>query len=91
MKLYNILNRANNQKVTLKQLMLMLDLCEDHLTPKDIAAKLDISGAAVTLMLDRMELLSYVKRSHSRSDRRKIIVDITPTGRQICDAITQAI
>jgi len=90
MKLYNILNRANNQKVTLKQLMLLLELCDAPLTPTDIAAKLDISGAAVTLMLDKMTLLSYVKRSHSKSDRRKILVDITPQGRQMCDTITTA-
>jgi len=91
MKLYNILNRANDQKITLKQLMLMMDLCDAPLTPTEIAAKLDISGAAVTLMLDRMTSLSYVKRSHSKSDRRKISVDITPTGREVFDAIINAI
>jgi|14BtaG_2_1085337.scaffolds.fasta_scaffold03680_2 DNA-binding MarR family transcriptional regulator len=90
MKIYKVLNRTNRKRITLRQLMLLLDLCDDQLTPSTIADRLNISGAAVTLIVDRMEQLGYVVRSHAKSDRRKILVDITRLGREVCDEITKA-
>ena len=91
MKIYKVLNRANYRKITLRQLMLLINLCDDELTPTEITKSLDISGAAVTLLVDKLEKLGYVERSHTRSDRRKILINITPTGREICDSIIKAI
>lgn len=88
MKIYKVLNRANKKRITLRQLMLLLDLCEDQLTPSEIAEKLNISGAASTLIVDRMEELGYASRAHGKSDRRKILVNITNAGRAVCDEIT---
>ena len=52
--------------------------------PSQLAAKLGLT-TGVTAMLDRLERLGYVTRSADPSDRRKVVVRITPKaaeGRQ---------
>ena len=53
---------------------------EDYLTMTDIAKKMGHSTAAATGLVDRIEKLGYVERTHASEDRRKIMVRITPKG-----------
>jgi DNA-binding MarR family transcriptional regulator len=46
--------------------------------PSQLAAKLGLTTGSVTVMLDRLERLGYVTRSADPSDRRKVVVRITP-------------
>ena len=46
--------------------------------PSQLAAKLGLTTGSVTAMLDRLERLGYVTRSADPSDRRKVVVRITP-------------
>ena len=46
--------------------------------PSQLAAKLGLTTGSVTAMLDRLERLGYVSRSSDPSDRRKVVVRITP-------------
>jgi DNA-binding MarR family transcriptional regulator len=46
--------------------------------PSQLAAKLGLTTGSVTVMLDRLERLAYVTRSADPSDRRKVVVRITP-------------
>src|SRR5215207_9018051 len=46
--------------------------------PSQLSAKLGLTTGSVTAMLDRLERLGYVRRSADPSDRRKVVVRITP-------------
>lgn len=53
---------------------------QPHLTMSEIASKMGHTTAAATGLVDRLEKLGYVQRSHAKEDRRKIKVRITPAG-----------
>ncbi len=53
---------------------------QDHLTMSEIAQRMGHTTAAATGLVDRLEKLGHVKRAHGVDDRRKIRVQITPTG-----------
>ena len=45
-----------------------------------IASKMGHTTAAATGLVDRLEKLGYVQRSHALDDRRKVMVRITKKG-----------
>ena len=72
------LHRGN---VSFPQFFLLAYLSsEDYLTMSDIAKKMGHSTAASTGLVDRLEKLNYVERTHAAEDRRKIMVRITNRG-----------
>ncbi len=67
----------------------------------DIARKMSHSTAAATGLVDRLEKLGYMERTHAIDDRRKVMVRVTSKGlelvsrlrdelqSQIADAMTE--
>jgi DNA-binding MarR family transcriptional regulator len=49
------------------------------------------STAAATGLVDRLENLGYVERSHAANDRRKVLVRITEKGSALVEKIRQDI
>jgi MarR family 2-MHQ and catechol resistance regulon transcriptional repressor len=61
-----------------------------HLGPlcqKAIAEKLLRSGGNITLVVDNLEKHGWVRRERQKDDRRKILVHLTPEGRQLISQI----
>jgi len=50
-------------------------------TPKEIAEDV-MSTANLTLIGDKLLKKKLIKRSHSKDDRRKVILAITPAGKE---------
>lgn len=50
-----------------------------------LAECMDVKSSAVTVMLDRLELLGFVKREPDESDRRAVVVTITEKGQDILE------
>ena len=63
--------------------------CQESLSMSEVAEKMNHSTAAATGLVDRLENLSYVQRTHAPNDRRKVLVKITPKGSALVDAIRQ--
>lgn len=59
------------------------------LSMSEIAKKMGHTNAASTGLVDRLETLGYVKRTHSTDDRRKIMVQITKEGLALVARIRQ--
>jgi len=77
----NLSNELNRSNLSYSQFFLLTYLSnEQFLTMSDIAKKMDHSTAAATGLVDRIEKLGYVERTHGSEDRRKIMVRITPAG-----------
>jgi|SRR5215471_946086 len=53
---------------------------QEVITMSGIASKMGHTTAAATGLVDRLEKLGYVQRSHAIDDRRKVMVRITKKG-----------
>lgn len=65
----------------------LLQLVAMEKTPRviQLADKLEVKSSAVTVMLDRLELLKLVSRTTDENDRRAVIVTLTPKGQEVLD------
>lgn len=57
------------------------------LSMTEIAEKMNHSTAAATGLVDRLENLNYVQRTHAPNDRRKVLVKITKKGLALVERI----
>ena len=48
-----------------------------------------VSGGNMTLVVDNLEKEGYVRRIHSKEDRRTIIVELTEKGQNLFDSVFQ--
>lgn len=77
----NLSSELSKGQISFSQFFLLTYLSsEEYLTMSDIAKKMGHSTAAATGLVDRLEKLSYVERTHAAEDRRKIMVRITSKG-----------
>ncbi|GAA3600025.1 hypothetical protein GCM10022198_25560 [Klugiella xanthotipulae] len=52
------------------------------LSPGDIARRLGISAASVTIAVDRLSAMGHVSRQPNPLDRRGVLISATPDSRQ---------
>ncbi|MDT9688763.1 MarR family transcriptional regulator [Streptomyces sp. P9(2023)] len=50
--------------------------------PSELAQDLDLAPASVTGRLDALERRGFVRRTQSTTDRRRVVVELTATGRE---------
>ncbi|MBT2441278.1 MarR family transcriptional regulator [Streptomyces sp. ISL-36] len=50
--------------------------------PSELAQDLDLAPASVTGRLDALEKRGFVRRTPSTTDRRRVVVELTPSGRE---------
>lgn len=50
--------------------------------PSELAQDLDLAPASVTGRLDALEKRGFVRRTPSTTDRRRVVVELTPAGRE---------
>jgi DNA-binding MarR family transcriptional regulator len=78
LKLSKQLTRGN---VSFSQYCLLGFLREEkQLSMSEIAQRMGHTTAAATGLVDRLEKLGHVQRTHGKDDRRKILVQITASG-----------
>lgn len=79
--LLNLSRELNRDNISFAQFFLLGYLATSkELTMTDIARKMGHSTAAATGLVDRLEKLGYMERTHAIDDRRKVLVRITPRG-----------
>ncbi len=63
---------------------------QDGQSQKELAGKLSIKPATITVMLTRMEKAGIVERRQDREDQRVSRVYITEEGKKICSEVHEA-
>lgn len=64
-----------------------LRLGESHRSsPGELAERLDLSSGAMTTRLDNLEKAGLVRRLPDPSDRRAVVVELTPAGKDAYDS-----
>src|SRR6186713_369415 len=77
----NLSKELSRGNVSFPQYCLLGFLREQkELTMSEIAQRMGHSTAAATGLIDRLENLGHVRRTHGRDDRRKVLVQITASG-----------
>src|SRR3982074_2968964 len=77
----NLSKELSRGNVSFPQYCLLGFLREQkELTMSEIAQRMGHSTAGATGLIDRLENLGHVRRTHGRDDRRKVLVQITTTG-----------
>jgi DNA-binding MarR family transcriptional regulator len=51
--------------------------------PADVAKMLDVSPSATTWLLERLEEKGFIERTHSSSDRRRVVLELTGMGKDV--------
>jgi len=79
--LLNLSRELNRDNISFAQFFLLGYLATSkELTMTDIARKMGHSTAAATGLVDRLEKLGLMERTHAVNDRRKVLVRITSRG-----------
>jgi MarR family transcriptional regulator, organic hydroperoxide resistance regulator len=63
-------------------------------TPRTVSTLARVVGAApttLTSVLDRLERRGHLRRARHPSDRRSVVVELTPTGREAAKTIRKAV
>ncbi|HYK98941.1 MAG TPA: MarR family transcriptional regulator [Candidatus Acidoferrales bacterium] len=55
------------------------------LSASDIAARTGLTSGAVTRLIDRLEQRGSVRRRADANDRRRVLVEITPSAQHVCE------
>ena len=63
---------------------------EEEITAGELADILDLSTGAMTNRLDGLEEAGYLTRTRDPEDRRSVLVDVTPAGRDLLDKVVDA-
>jgi DNA-binding MarR family transcriptional regulator len=50
-----------------------------------LAEKMEVKPSAITVMIDRLEKHGFVKRTHDTVDRRSVLVQVTPAGKEVLE------
>jgi len=88
--LLNLSEELNRGSVSFPQFFLLDFLVrQEVITMSGIASKMGHTTAAATGLVNRLEKLGYVWRSHAEDDRRKVMVQITEKGSNLVAAIRQ--
>jgi len=64
---------------------LVLGILRDHgpMSPSELGERLIVTRATVTGLVDSLEARGFVQRSANATDRRSLIVEITPAGLEV--------
>ncbi|WP_395734914.1 MarR family winged helix-turn-helix transcriptional regulator [Prosthecobacter sp.] len=82
--LLNLSRELNQDNISFAQFFLLGYLATSkELTMTDIARKMGHSTAAATGLVDRLEKLGLMERTHAVDDRRKVLVRITSRGLEL--------
>jgi DNA-binding MarR family transcriptional regulator len=68
---------------------LVLGILRDHgaMSPSELGERLIVTRATVTGLLDSLERRGFVKRETNPADRRSLMVEITPDGLDVLQAL----
>ncbi|HCN28154.1 MAG TPA: MarR family transcriptional regulator [Verrucomicrobiales bacterium] len=90
--LLNLSRELNKDNISFAQFFLLSYLASSkELTMTDIARKMSHSTAAATGLVDRLEKLGYMERTHAIDDRRKVMVRVTAKGLNLVSRLREVL
>ncbi len=82
--------RLSDLRLTPPQYMTLMILMEEgERQMHDLAESLQVSTSAVTNLVDKIEAAGYARRSPHPTDRRALVIALTPEGRRVLAALQE--
>ena len=81
----NALMASYGLSAAARQALAILEGAAGPLSPTEISQRMFTTTASTTSLLDTLEQGGYVTRSRHPDDRRKVLVTLTPLGRDLVD------
>lgn len=69
----------------------MLADASGPLTPGEIRDRLIVTGPTVTGLIDSLQTAALVRRAPHPDDRRRVLIELTPAGRELADRFRPAV
>jgi DNA-binding MarR family transcriptional regulator len=69
------------------EILAVIDGAGEPLTPGVIAERLLVTSGTMTALLDTLERRGLIRRTPHPTDRRKLLIDVTPEARRLVDAM----
>lgn len=71
--------------ITFAQMRVLWTLDHDGAsgTPGEVARRLGITSSSATGLIERLTDGGYIRRSHSKADRRQVLLQLRPKGRRV--------
>lgn len=86
----SLMGELSRGEISFPQFFLLGHLCDQgELGMSRIAELMGHSTPAATGLVQRLEKLGYVRRTHCKEDRRKVTVSATPKGGRLVEGIRQ--
>jgi DNA-binding MarR family transcriptional regulator len=79
---------ASDEHIGMTELRALGRLAGHPLTPKQLAAGLGLTTGAVTALTDRLVESGLLARAQHPTDRRSLILDLTPAGEKVMQRIS---
>jgi DNA-binding MarR family transcriptional regulator len=80
--------KVSSLGVTAVQAMVLGFLSEeDMITSRQLGERTVIDSATLTGILDRLEIVGYIKRQSNPDDRRSIIISLTAAGKEVASDV----
>ena len=67
------------------QALAVVDGAGRPLTPTEISERTLLASATMTAVLDTLERQGWIRRTPNPDDRRSVLIEITPEGREVAD------
>jgi MarR family transcriptional regulator, organic hydroperoxide resistance regulator len=84
------LPRSEAPAVTRPQMFLLYEISrQGRCNLTHLADVVEVKPSAITVMIDRLEREGHVRRSHDPADRRVILVELTPQGKEVLASAIQ--
>lgn len=80
---------AGEDRLSLRQLSALTMIESEQTTLGDVAAKLMVTPAVVTGLIDRLERRGYARRINSTDDRRRVLLALTDEGRAAAESVSR--
>lgn len=86
----NIKKYFENYELTQSQFVVLVCLyCESkhQWSPAELAQKVHLTRASMTSLLDKLETSKWIKRTHNKTDRRQINIELSQNGQKNIETV----
>ena len=94
-QLINLYNEADREEKACCNLsvsqcctLLAFDSIDEQLTMNQLSLRLDLSTSTMTRHVDRLVHKGYIERAPSEQDRRRVIVRLTESGKEMAETLS---
>jgi DNA-binding MarR family transcriptional regulator len=77
--------------INAQQALMLAHIGDEELSPREIIRKRYYTGSNATYNLNNLTEAGFVTRAAAKFDRRKVLISLTPKGREVAEQVREAL